>query len=222
MRQVPVEELVEAVRVTLDENQVENEYLLSGTDNMELDEIIRAKLVVAVRSILEMCPSHLLDAESLPADDIKPIKGDGGCGCIVLPDDFLRLVSFKLKTWNRAVTAVAEEGSGTDLMQRNPFTRGTPLKPVCVFSHDAQGRRTMEYFVAGNGQDGTPDHTIERALYVPLPAVQSGSEGDTIGIPGLLRPSVVYYCAGLTEISRGNAEQGDLFLKLATSNFNQA
>ena len=65
MKQVPVEELVEAVRVTLDENQVESEYLATGTDNMELDELIRAKLAVAVRSVIEMCPSQLLDAESL-------------------------------------------------------------------------------------------------------------------------------------------------------------
>ena len=50
--------------------------------------------------------------------------------------------------------------------------------------------------------------------------VRSGDSGDTIGIPALLRSSIVYYCAGLVEISRGNSEQGDLFLKLATSNFN--
>ena len=220
MKQVPVEELVEAVRITLDENQVENEYLATSTDNMELDELIRAKLAAAVRSVIEMCPAQLLDAESLDFGTVKPVDAGDGCGYILLPDDFLRLVSFKLKTWNRAVTSVAEEGSSTDLMQRNPFTRGTPLKPACVFSHHAEGQRTMEYFTAGKGEDGKADHSIERALYIPLPIVRSGDSGDTIGIPALLRSSIVYYCAGLVEISRGNSEQGDLFLKLATSNFN--
>ena len=214
MKQVPIEELVEAVRVTLDENQVESEYLATGTDNMELDEIIRAKLVYAVRSILEMCPVGLMEAEEmdLPADD--------GSGSIVLPEEFLRLVSFKLKSWNRAVTTVADEGSPTDLMQRNPFTRGTWMKPVCVFAHNSEGQRTMEYFTAGKDADGKADHRIERALYVPLPTVQSGDEGDTLGIPALLRSSIIYYCVGLVEITRGNPEAGDHFIKIATSNFN--
>ena len=114
---------MEAVRVTLDENQVESEYLATGTDNMELDELIRAKLAVAVRSVIEMCPSQLLDAESLDLVSVKPVDAGNGCGYILLPDDFLRLVSFKLKSWNRAVTSVAEEGSSTDLMQRNSFTK---------------------------------------------------------------------------------------------------
>lgn len=220
MKQVPIEELVEAVRVTLDENQVESEYLATGTDNMELDEIIRAKLVYAVRSILEMCPVGLMEAEEMDLPDVAQLPADDGSGSIVLPEDFLRLVSFKLKSWNRAVTTVADEGSPTDLMQRNPFTRGTWIKPVCVFSHNSEGQRTMEYFTAGKDADGKADHRIERALYVPLPAVQSGDDGDTLGIPALLRSSIIYYCAGLVEITRGNPEAGDHFIKIATSNFN--
>ena len=215
MKQVPIEELVEAVRVTLDENQVESEYLATGTDNMELDEIIRAKL-----GILEMCPAGLLEAEEMDLPDTAQLPADDGSGTLVLPEDFLRLVNFKLKSWNRAVTTVADEGSPTDLMQRNPFTRGTWMKPVCVFAHNSEGQRTMEYFTAGKDADGKVDHRIERALYVPLPTVQSGDEGDTIGLPALLRSSVVYYCAGLVEITRGNPEAGDHFIKIATSNFN--
>ena len=221
MKQVPVEELVEAVRITLDENQVESEYLATGTDNMELDEMIRAKLVYAVRSILEMCHVGMMEAEEMDLPDTAQLPTDDGSGSILLPEDFLRLVSFKLQSWNRAVTTVADEGSPTDLIQRNPFTRGTPLKPICVFAHNAEGQRTMEYFTAGRGEDGKADHSIERSLYIPIPSVQSGDDGDTIGIPGLLRSSIVYYCAGLVEISRGNPEQGDTFLKIATSNFKQ-
>ena len=87
MKQVPVEELVEAVRVTLDENQVESEYLESSTDNMELNEIIRAKLPDAARAIVEMCPLSLLNADALtlPADD--QVANTDGSGYIVLPDD---------------------------------------------------------------------------------------------------------------------------------------
>ena len=210
---------MEAVRVTLDENQVESEYLATGTDNMELDEIIRAKLPDAARAIVEMCPLSLLNADTLALDTQSQVKNEDRSGYIELPEDFLRLVSFKLKSWNRTVTTVADEGSPTDLMQRNPFTRGTPLKPVCVFGHRADGRRILEYFTAGGDDRGRPVHDIERATYVPDPVVEHGTEGDTLPIPHLLRAAVVNYCAGLVEISRDNAAAGELFLKLATSNF---
>lgn len=216
MKRVSVDELVKEVRVTLDENQAESAYLESSTDNMELDEIIRAKLSDAARAIVEMCPSSLLNADALTLQSDEQVTNTDGSGYIVLPDDFLRLVSFKLASWNRTVTSAAEEGSSTDLMQRNVFTRGTPLKPVCVFGHRADGKRIMEYFIAGDD-----NHEVERALYVPLPSVVTATDGDTLDIPHLLHMAVVNYCAGLVEISRGNQEMGDLFLKLATSNFNQ-
>lgn len=216
MERVLLDDLLKEVRITLDENQTESEYLESSTDNMELDEIIRARLPEAARAIVEMCPVSLLNADALAFGTDEKVADTDGSGYVVLPDDFLRLVGFKLVSWNRAVTSAAEEGSATGLMQRNGFTRGTPLKPVCVFGHREDGKRIMEYFIAGED-----NHEVERALYVPLPSVVTEESGDTLDIPHLLRESVVNYCAGLTEISRGNQEAGDLFLKLATSNFNQ-
>ena len=215
MEKVLVDELVKEVRVTLDENQVENVYLQSGTDNMELDEIIRSKLPDAVRAIVEMCPVSLLNADALTLADDDLTTNEDGSGYVVLPNDFLRLVSFKLASWNRAVTSVAEQGSPTDLMQRNTFTRGTPIKPICVLSHKADGKRVLEYFTASGGND-----TIERALYVPNPSIVTEDGNEKISIPHLLRAAIVNYCAGLTCFSRGDAEQGNLFLKIATSNFN--
>ena len=203
----------------MDENQVENEYLATATDNMELDEIIRAKLPDAARAIVEMCPLSLLNADALTLPTNDQEENADGSGCIVLPDDFLRLVSFKLASWNRSVTSVADAGSGTERMQRNPFTRGTPLKPVCVLDHRADGRRILEYFTAGRDGRGRPVHDIERAAYVPDPVAEHDAEGDTLPIPHLLRAAVVNYCAGLVEISRGNAAAGEPFLKLAASNF---
>ena len=44
-----VEDLVTSVRITLDENRIEQEYIVSEDNNMELNEIIREKLLDAVR-----------------------------------------------------------------------------------------------------------------------------------------------------------------------------
>lgn len=221
MEQATVDGLVKEVRITLDENQTESAYLESGTDNMELDEIIRVKLIDAARSIIETAPVDMLEASELPVGTEAIHTNEDGSGYVELPDDFLRLVRFKLKSWKRAVVYAEEEGSEGDRMQRNGFTRGTYIKPACVFSHDSGGNRIMEYFTAGKGSSGGYDHTVDTALYVPVPSIDNSSGSGTIGIPHLLRPCIVNYCAGLTEVTRGNNQQADVFFKIATSYYNK-
>lgn len=219
MEQALIEDLVKEVRITLDENRLEYSYLEeNNTDNMDLNEIIRAKLLDSIRIILEACPVSLLSPIAMSISEEGKITGDDGSGTVTLPEDFLRLVSFKLKTWNRAVVNAAEEGSSIDLMQRNTFTRGTPIKPVCVFSHNEKGERTMEYFTAGKDSGGKYDHAIQRALYVKIPSVTENNDGqESVIIPKLLRFAIINYCAGLTETSRGNTEFGQVFFNIATS-----
>ena len=221
MEQATVDGLVKEVRITLDENQTESAYLESNTDNMELDEIIRSKLIDAARSVIETAPVDLLEASVLPTGTEAIHTNEDGSGYVELPDDFLRLVRFKLKNWKRAVIYVEEEGSEGDEIQRNEFTRGTYIKPACVFSHDSGGNRIMEYFTAGKGSSGGYDHTVETALYVPVPSIDNSGGSGTIGIPHLLRPCIVNYCAGLTEVTRGNTQQADVFFKIATSYYNK-
>ena len=56
-----VEDLVTSVRITLDENRIEQEYIVSEDNNMELNEIIREKLLYAVRSVERIAPVQMLD-----------------------------------------------------------------------------------------------------------------------------------------------------------------
>lgn len=213
MEQVLVDDLIKEVRVTLDENRQESSYLKGGLDNMELNEIIRSKLIDAARSILEVCPLNMLEPKEFVAFEDKQIKNDDGSGYVVLPDDFLRLSQFKLNSWNRSVVNAAEEGSAISYMQRNLFTRGTPVKPVCVFAHNASGKRIMEYYTAGKLND-TYDHNVEKALYVQLPSI---SADNKLGISASLRFHIVNYCAGLVEVSRNNLPQADVFFKIANN-----
>ena len=60
-----VEDLVTSVRITLDENRIEQEYIVSEDNNMELNEIIREKLLDAVRSVERIAPVQMLDSVPL-------------------------------------------------------------------------------------------------------------------------------------------------------------
>lgn len=213
MEHVLVTDLVKEVRVTLDENRKESSYVTNTTDNMELNEMIRSKLVEATRSILEVCPLNMLELQEITIAAASHTENSDGSGHVVLPDNFLRLGLFKLSSWGRGVTNVAEEGSAEERRQHNPLTMGSPLKPVCVWGRNALGKLTIEYYSAGRDGDAY-NHDVEKALFVPLPSLTAD---DKLDVPGVLRFSIIHFCAGLVEVARGNAALADVFFKIANN-----
>lgn len=200
MTWVSLNELIEEVLVSLDENAVQCSYLLGNSDNLELDSLIQSKLLEAARDVTETADLKQLEP-SVMETTVSPRAGGG---FLTIPDDFLRLVSLKMVGWNRSVNMVAEEGSDIDLMQRNKYTRGSVMKPVCVFSHDVNGNRVIEYFGAGD--------VVKKALYMPIPKIKVGESGDMLPIPKLLRQAVVKRAAVLVLQVRGEAEQASVLL----------
>lgn len=193
---VSMEELIKDVRIALDENADQSSYIQSNADNLELDDIIRAKLPEAARDVTESADVEMLEPETM-ATELTVTEGGGK---LTVPDDFLRLVSLKMKEWNRSVTVVAGEGSDIELMQRNRYTRGTAMKPVCVMAFDASGKKVLEFFGKGT--------SIDWVLYMPIPAVENGY----LPISRLLRQAIVRRAAGLVLVSRGETERAAAFL----------
>lgn len=88
-----VKDMVRDVRIALDENP-SGKALLPELDveTLSLDELIRSKLVEAVRRVEMAAPLHLLEAGHSFGDAVY--WGDRGSGWVVLPDDFMRLTGF--------------------------------------------------------------------------------------------------------------------------------
>lgn len=218
MERILVDNLINEVRITLDENAPQSSYLYESSDNIELDDIIRSKVVDAVRLALEDAPLSFLEPKEVTSPTIK--GNDDGSGKITLPEDFLRLAGLKLNGWNRGVSIVYNKGSEMDYIQRNKYTRGTATKPVCVFSHTDDGERCIEYFVAAKNDNGY-DHTIVDYHYVAIPSIEvdANGGGEFISFPNLLHFAIVNYCAGLVLTSRGEQAVGNNFITLAQNSF---
>lgn len=220
MEHVLVADLVKEVRVTLDENRVETEYIQSDTDNMDLDEIIRSKIVDAVRAVSMSAPLHLLDAEPMIIPDAAQYSQTDGSGYVVLPPDFFRLILFKMRSWRVPVYVAVDDTSDVANQQKSLFTRGTPLRPICVLSRDIAGNRTLEYYSVGytnNGEYNRRDHRLERALYLRYPEIVVENEEEHIDFGKKLREAIINYCAALTLVSRGNAQAAESFFNLSKS-----
>lgn len=187
------------VRIAIDENKTSEQLITDeDIDTLSMNEIVSSKIVEAVRRVLTEAPVHLLDG-GIPFGDA--VYWRNGCsGWILLPEDFMRLLIFKMSDWERPVyEPITAAGPQYQLQfSRYKGLRGNSQKPVVAIVSRAEGR-ALELFSC---KDTTA--TVEQAVYIPLPRVDC--EGG-IEIPERCYMSVVYQAASLVLATIG---QGDL------------
>lgn len=164
---VQAEDMAKAVRVAVDMNHSSTPLLVDDDiDTESFDEIIYAKLVDAVRVVEQEAPLHLLEqGHQFGSDNVN--WTENGKGWIILPDDFMRLVVFKMSDWKLSVSDAISQDDPLYLRQ---FSRwkgisGNPEKPVVAIVNRAEGT-VLEFFSCN---DDTA--TIEQAVYVPYPKI---------------------------------------------------
>lgn len=192
MQVVTISDLVRDVKIILDENTENISVLEDDTDQLQLEDIIKSRIVDAVRSIHESASSDMLD-DGLNIGS-TPVTLQDGSGYIPLPDDFMRMVIFKLVTWSRPVIVPIADTDPLYFAQRSRFIgiRGGTDKPVCAITTGVNGR-VLEFFSVVPGTSAV----IEKAKYLPLPRI----EDDTIKVCRKLLQPIRYECAGLVALS---------------------
>lgn len=201
----PVSDLKKDVRIALDYNPSSDALLeTEDIDTLTLEEVIVSKIEDAARLVTLAAPQHLLEGGEPFGDSVFWDSHPGyGPGRIALPDDFLRLVTFKMSDWDMAVTVAITEDDPAYPMQRSryPGIRGNPQKPVVAIVTQPIGQ-VLEFFSCTGG----PDVYVKRARYIPIPKITDEGEGDMIPICAKLRPAVVYYTAYLVAQATGQAD----------------
>ena len=192
------------VRVAIDENKTSEQLIKDeDIDTLALDDIIHSKIVEAVRRIVTEAPTHLLDC-GLPFGDAIYWRSKGS-GWTLLPDDFMRLLIFKMSDWERPVYEPITAADPKYQLQFSRYKglRGNPQKPVVAIVSRTEGR-ALELFSC---KDNTA--TVEQAVYFPLPRVDCNGG---IEIPERCYQSVVYEAASLVLATIG---QSDLCSKMS-------
>lgn len=216
-----VADIVKDVRVALDQNMVSDALAgIGDVDTLALDEIIESKIVEAVRRVHLEAPYYLLEG----GHDILDTGDDEGentesfgdaihwedleSGWVMLPDDFLRLVVFKMDDWEQAVyTAISVDDPEYE-KQRSRFKgiRGTSQKPVCAIAVRPEGK-VLEFYSCK-----TDDAHVSRAVYVPYPEID---ENNGIDISEKCYTAVIYTAAGLTMLACGEADKASAMMEMA-------
>ena len=163
---VQAEDMAKAVRVAIDMNHNSTPLLADDDlDTVSLDDIIYAKLTDAVRMVEMEAPLNLLEQGHQFGEAVT--WGEDGKGWILLPDDFMRLVVFKMSDWRHSISEAITQD---DPIYTRQFSKwkgicGNPEKPVVAIVNRAEGQ-VLEFFSC---KDDTA--TVDQAVYVPLPKI---------------------------------------------------
>lgn len=163
---VQAEKMARDVRIAVDMNRESTPLLLDGdTETTSFDDIIYAKLTDAVRMVEMEAPLNLLEQGHQFGNNV--VWGEDGKGWILLPDDFMRLVVFKMSDWRHSVSEAITQDDPKYSRQWSRWKGicGNPEKPVVAIVNRAEGN-VLEFFSC---HDDTA--TVEQAVYVPLPRI---------------------------------------------------
>lgn len=195
------------VRIAIDENKT-SEQLISecDIDTLSLNEIICSKIVDGVRTVVREAPMHLL-AGGMPFGDAIYWR-DMGAGWILLPEDFMRLLIFKMSDWERPVYEAITASDPQYQLQFSRYKglRGNPQKPVVAIVSRSEGR-VLELYSCKN-----ENATIEQALYLPFPYVDCNGG---IEIPERCYRAAVYETASCVAATTGQKELATILSELS-------
>ena len=160
-------EICREVRIALRQNAVSQPLAgLGDIDTLMLDELIASKVEKAARQVLTEAPLGELE-EGLPfeAEVVWHRMPAHRWGYVLLPDNYLRLVCFRMSDWCRAATLITQDDPRYRWQQnRFPGICGNPQNPIAVEVTYPIGR-VLEFYSCGLD---TCAH-VTHARYIPIP-----------------------------------------------------
>ena len=198
------------VRIAIDENKT-SEQLIADEDieTLTLEEIVRSKIVEAVRRVESTAPVHYLEeGHTFGQDAVYWEKHE--CGWVLLPRDFMRLIAFRMSDWERTVYAAisVDDPQYEKQSSRYKGIRGNVQKPVCAIVNRAEGK-ALEFYSCNS-----EEAYIARSSYLPYPKID---DAGGIDICERCYTSVVYMTASLVLTTLGEANLASAMLQLANS-----
>lgn len=193
--------IVRDVRICLDQNQRDGQLLETGErDTLSLDTIIISKVEEAVERVESVAPAHLLEEGHTFGDSV--VWGEKESGRVMLPDDFMRLVAFRMSDWERTLYSAISADTGEYAKQSSRYKgiRGNVQRPVCAIVNGASGKE-LEFYSCNS-----EEAYVSRGSYIPYPRID---ENGGIDISERCYIAVVYTIASLVLTTYGEREQSN-------------
>lgn len=202
-----VEEIAKDVRIALDQNMMSDALTEIGDiDTLAFNEIIKSKVIEAVKRVHSEAPAHLLDGGYNFGDAVYWMEHESGW--VLLPEDFMRFVVFEMSDWSRPVFTASNTDDAEYELQHSRFkgVRGTAQRPICFISIRPEGR-VLEFYSCKS-----EDATVSRAMYLPYPRID---KSGGIEVCSRCYDAVVYTAAALVLTTYGDADKSNVMNELA-------
>lgn len=196
------QDIVDKVRVILNEAGEENTLTLLSEDTVKLSDYIRKSIPDAVTLVQRLATGRVVNWKaSLP--DVT--AAEGGCA-LKVPDDFVRVISVKMKSWKRPCHVAQGVSSEEYKRQFNQFTRNGVNKPLCFIRPYNGGEKILLFpFTSGD--------TVE---YFSYEAKYSSSDGLSVGGDSPMALAVCYTTASIVYSIFENKHSADVMMQLAS------
>lgn len=234
-------DLVKEMRIAMDEVKHDEDNDIFADDS---DEEMKQAIETAGQQLLMQAPAQMLLPERVVVSlnetgnqdyDAIQTQYTDGHGCLVIPDDWLRLVVLKLKSWSSSLTSLMDPDSKEAQMQASRWTRGTPQKPRgMITTSPVTGKRVLMYWTAGrydaNHAEETGkvyDHEVELFTYIPYQKVEDvfskeeGKEKEVIDRKIVLalidecRKYLIYRAISIFLVSKKESELAEKYNQLS-------
>lgn len=190
MKTFTIDEIIDAVRVKLDEIGLnESEMMDAEEDNINLDEVIKSCISEAYRMVSLLADVSMIEGKDGSGSALT--IGSDLVGRVTLPSDFIRLVGIRLSSWNSAKSSAVPEDSPEYRMQSNKWVCGSPSRPVVALVSNGSSR-VLELYKAMSSRD-----TLKSFTYVASISKNAAS----VGISEQLSDAFIYFVAGLTMVT---------------------
>lgn len=225
--QVSEATIIRDVRVAMDENTsvapfTDSDGNTFDPDTLEMEEIIKSKIADGVNAVRSVAPLSKLEPARMASGESRPIKWideEKMIGEVPLPDDYLRMVLFKMSDWTHAVTTTIAVDSALyhQMSSRWKGVRGNPSRPnIAIATDTSTGKNVIQFFSC--------DSTEATAELAYIKRCDKPNEPDepntTYEIEQGIYRAVVLKTAALVAATYGNADMMNLMNTLAQKEIN--
>ena len=211
--------IISDVRVAMDENTAitaftDSDGTVIDTDTLEMEEIIKSKIADGVNAVRKAAPLSMLDLTRKASGEDWPVTWldeDKCIGEVEVPDDYLRLVMFKMSDWTHAATTPIAADTALYHQQFSEWkgVRGNPSRPnIAIAADTATGKDVLQFFSC----DST-EATAEM-VYIKRCTGRAGSSGS-YEIEEPIYRAVVLKIASLVAATYANSDLAQLLNQMA-------
>ena len=170
-----------------------------GSDTTKVKGHIESVFVDAWRKAINLLPKTYFTIKDFSRQKLV-YDLTKGTGYVLIPEDFYKLSSFKIKGWQVTIETLIDNNDPLAKIQANEYTMGNVCRPVCVRNKISIKERqvddtiavptdVIQYYSLPKGYK----HELEEALYIPAEKPLS----DETKLTEKLYVPLAYLCASM-------------------------